>query len=415
MMRKLFAGIALLCAFATASFGQEKKVNYNVYGFFSNYGYYDSHVSLQSNDGIFNIMPTDRALDAEGRDINAVGATRLLSITTRLGVDITPDEEVFDALPLIKIETDFCGYSGSVTMLRIRQAFLKLNWDFCSALLGQTWHPMAGDLKPDVFSLGTGSPFNPFNRSPQIRFDYRPNDCLTASAAAIWQFQYSSVGMNGTTSPNMSRKAIVPELYAGINYVMDNYSFGAGADFLTIKPTDNVLDAEGGIHKVNSHCPGLNLLAQGCYMLDELTLKGKVVYGQNTSHLLQPSGYGVTYSDGKTISFAPLHNVSSWITATYGEELKYCMMLGYFKNLGSAGDDFIGNVVMYGNHAGCPSALDNLFRVNPFVTYRIGPMTLCAEYEWTCAAYGTMYRSGRVSDTHPVSNHRVGFLVKYEF
>ena len=414
-MKKISACITLLLVFAASTNGQERKINFKPYGFFSNYGYFDSHASLQVAEGLFNIMPLDSEPDASGRDLNQVCSAKFLAITTRMGVDITSEESVLGALPHVRIETDFGGYSGSGTMLRLRQAYLELGWNSCNALVGQTWHPFSGDLRPDVFSLGTGSPFNPFNRSPQIRFDYRPNDCLTASAAAIWQFQYASVGLDGKSSASVARNAVLPELYTGINYIQDHFSFGGGVSYLTIKPLCTLVDADGLSHKTGSHCSGINLLAQGCYKAGLLTLKGKVVYGQNTSHLLQPSGYGVTYSDGRQIRYSPLHNISSWVTASYGEELRYGLLLGYFQNLGSAGQNFTGNIVMWGNHAGCPTSLDNVFRVNPLVTRRFGALTLGAEYEWTCAFYGTMHSNGRVRNTHPVSNHRAGILFRYDF
>ena len=49
----------------------------------------------------------------------------------------------------------------------------------------------------EVFSLATGAPFNPFNRSPQVRYNYAPIKGLSFTAAAIYQFQYGSLGLDG--------------------------------------------------------------------------------------------------------------------------------------------------------------------------------------------------------------------------
>ena len=64
-----------------------------------------------------------------------------------------------------KIETDFGGFSGSNTMLRIRQAYVNLDWGKSAVLVGITWHPLFGAVMPDVLNLSTGAPFQPFNRS----------------------------------------------------------------------------------------------------------------------------------------------------------------------------------------------------------------------------------------------------------
>ena len=46
-----------------------------------------------------------------------------------------------------------------------------MDWKYSKLLIGQAWHPMAADM-PDIFSLEAGSPFGPFNRSPQVNFEW---------------------------------------------------------------------------------------------------------------------------------------------------------------------------------------------------------------------------------------------------
>ena len=58
-----------------------------------------------------------------------------------LGLDVTgPD--IGKGRSSAKIETDFGGFSGGHTMLRIRQAYVNLDWGKSAVLVGITWHPL---------------------------------------------------------------------------------------------------------------------------------------------------------------------------------------------------------------------------------------------------------------------------------
>ena len=120
-MRKalLLASLMMLLPFgkADAQNGFEVKL----YGFIRNYACFDTRESLTSNSEQFYYMPKDERLDANGNDLNAQPNMMLLSITTRLGLNIT-GPEFLGAKTSAKIESDFAGFGTSNTVLRIRQA-----------------------------------------------------------------------------------------------------------------------------------------------------------------------------------------------------------------------------------------------------------------------------------------------------
>ena len=94
----------------------------------------------------------------------------MLSVQTRLVGKITgPD--AFGAKTSGYIEAEFFGTSDAdVNGFRLRHAYVKLNWTTTELLIGQFWHPMfITESFPEVVSFNTGAPFQPFNRSPQIR------------------------------------------------------------------------------------------------------------------------------------------------------------------------------------------------------------------------------------------------------
>ena len=231
-MKKTLFMAALMAMFIGGAKAQEKP-SVKLYGFIRNYACFDTRESMTSNSEQFYYMPKDEKLDANGEDINEQPNMMLMSITTRLGLNIT-GLEFLGAKTSAKIESDFAGFGTSNTVLRIRQAYAKMEWEKNSILAGQAWHPMMGDMMPDVFSLETGAPFTPFSRTPQVRYDYK-NKGFTLTATALYQYQYTSYGPDGA-SFNYARNAIVPELYFQAMYKNGGLMIGAGVDLLTLKP-----------------------------------------------------------------------------------------------------------------------------------------------------------------------------------
>ena len=404
MKRILSAVLLALCV--SAGFAQGKAVKAELYGFVRNYFTYDSRSCVQSNEGLFNMLPND-VNAPNGDDLNAIPSVRFLSMTTRLGLNVT-GPEIWDAKSTAKIESDFSGASsGTAYNLRIRQAYAKLAWEQADLLVGQAWHPMSGDLMPEVFSLATGAPFNPFNRSPQVRYNYAPMKGLTFTAAAIHQFQYGSVGLSGGTSNTYARNALVPEFFVGMTSKGKHITSGWGVSASTIAPR-----VTAGNKLVNERLTSYSAMVFSTLKVDDLSVRAKAVYGQNTSHLMQPTGYGVveTFDNGVN-DYENMQMGSAWITMMYGKKLRYGFFAGWLKNYGSAGKDFQSLVVR--NNSG----LDQAYRFSPIVTYKVQNMQIGLEYEYTAAAYGTYQPSGMVEVREDgwVANNRICMMLKYDF
>ena len=400
--------------FIGMGFAQDKAVKTEIYGFVRNYFTYDSRSCVQSNEGLFNMLPNDINPGANGEDLNAIPSVRFLSMTTRLGLNVS-GPEIWGAKSTAKIESDFCGASsGTAFNLRIRQAYAKLAWENSNLLVGQAWHPMSGDLMPEVFSLATGAPFNPFNRSPQVRYNYSPVKSLTFTASALYQYQYGSVGPNGGTSNVYSRNALVPELFVGMTAKGEHLTGGWGVNASTIAP--RVVNGDVRVHE---RLTSYSAMVFGSLKVDYLTVRAKAVYGQNTSHMQQPTGYGVVSiaADG-TCTYDPMQLGSAWVTMMYGKKLRYGFFAGWMKNFGSADQEYMVAPVVRNN-----TGMDQAYRFSPVVTYKEKNMTIGLEYEHTAAAYGDYKRSsgfglltnGIIENTHWVANHRVCMMLKYDF
>lgn len=431
MKNTLALVLFVLCSFSAWAQQSEKAVKAEVYGFVRNYFTYDSRSCVQSNEGLFNMLPNDFAPGADpDEDLNAIPSVRFLSITTRFGVNVS-GPEIWGARSSAKFESDFCGASsGTAFNLRIRQAYIKLAWDNMDVLVGQAWHPMSGDLMPEVFSLATGAPFNPFNRSPQVRYNYSPIKALTFTASALYQFQYGSVGLDGKTSNTYSRNALVPELFVGMTAKGKHLSGGWGVNASTIAPRVTIDSLKT---RVDERIMSLSAMLFGSLKVDDLSVRAKAVYGQNTSHMQQPTGYGVVSeaADG-TYTYEPMQLGSAWLTMMYGKKLRYGFFAGWMKNFGSSGNAFVDNRTVKEDAEGNKTHLveggkkyafvtrnntgmDQAYRFSPIVTYKVENMTIGLEYEHTATAYGTCQPNGTVTDTHWVANNRVCVMVKYDF
>jgi hypothetical protein len=413
-MKKIFIfGMLALCCMG--SYAQDKAVKAEIYGFVRNYFTYDSRSCVQSNEGLFNMLPNDVNPGVNGDDLNAVPSVRFLSMTTRFGLNVT-GPEIWGAKSTAKIESDFCGASsGTAFNLRIRQAYTKLAWEHSDILVGQAWHPMSGDLMPEVFSLATGAPFNPFNRSPQVRYNYAPIKALSFTAAALYQYQYGSVGLDGKTSNTYSRNALVPELFVGMTAKGKHLTGGFGVNASTIAPR---VVADG--MRVDERLTSYSAMVFGSLKVDDLSVRAKATYGQNTSHMQQPTGFGVVeVFDNGVQNYEPMQLGSAWVTMMYGKKLRYGFFAGWMKNYGSAGDKYTSLVVR--NNAG----MDQAYRFSPIVTYKVQNIQIGLEYEHTSTAYGDYFvhqndyprqvTNGTVTNTHWVANNRVCVMVKYDF
>lgn len=120
-------------------------------------------------------------------------------------------------------------------MLRIRQAYVNLDWGKSAVLVGITWHPLFGAVMPDVLNLSTGAPFQPFNRSPQIRYQYKANSRVQLTASVLWQLQYLSSGPKGMSEDYIKNSAFRRCSWGRI-LPLRMVGDGVGAHMISLKP-----------------------------------------------------------------------------------------------------------------------------------------------------------------------------------
>ena len=421
----------------------EPKNNFKLYGFIRNYFIYDSRESVSGTGDLFYYLPKDVNMK-DGIDINDQSSFRYLSLTSRLGVDVSGysiNNVHFGA----KIEGDFySGLSNSsnskateyfpsnnkisgTAAARLRQAYATVTWkdlgeakNSVGLKIGQAWHPMAADM-PHVFSLEAGAPFGPFSRTPLVQMDANLGKNIVLSAAAIWQMQYQSSGPIGASAMYM-KYGKTPEVYAAVAYKTGGFLVRGGVDLLSIKP--RVLGSlDGKTVKVSDRKTSVLGYVYAQYSYKNFAVKAKTTFGQGGEHMNLMSGYAkvAELSDGSW-EYASLRNSSSWLSLSYGKKWQGVLFLGYLKNLGLAeaasGPLAKGDVYFCGNGF---SNINQMYRINPQLIYNIGKMNIGLEYQWTSVQYGD-YEDGNLNaygladkNLEWVGNNRINMMIKYNF
>ena len=433
------------------------KQHYKVYGFVRNYFAYDSRESISGTGDLYNYMPRDEkwnqteaqaAISGVPReDLNAASTFRFLSLTTRIGLNITGYKwrsTEFGG----KIEADFyAGLNGvgsqthklsGTAQLRLRQAYLTLAWDSLKMgkdyarvdlLMGQAWHPMASDLS-DAIALNSGAPFGPFSRTPQVKMDARLGHFVTLTAAGLWQMQYSSTGPDGQSAEYMAYGK-TPETYLGLSVHDKGFLMRAGADLLSIKPRH--LGSVNGVDvlvkdRITTVSPFLYMQ----YKKGEFSVKAKTIFAEAGEHMNLNGGYGVkkVNADGSW-EYTPTRTSSTWISLVYGgkvgaqedkhpQKLQGILFAGYAENFGTK-DPLATNPdgSLVGFYDPRVKNMKRMWRLSPTLLYTVGKFQLGCEYEITSVHYG----DGKINPAnglsenglHWVTNHRVQLMTKYNF
>ncbi|GAB1415139.1 hypothetical protein MASR2M117_05450 [Paludibacter sp.] len=402
--------IVLLLLFTSViypSFANSPKANLEWYGFVRNDFYYNSRQCEEGIDGVFHFFPKPKNLVA-GIDENAVSQANMLSIASRLGLNIK-GQPILGAESSGKIECDFAGYGVANYVIRIRHAYMQLKWQESVLQVGQNWHPMFGSVIPVTISLNAGMPFQPFNRSPQVRFTYNLSNKFSLTGAAVYQMQYTSSGPKGF-SPNYLRNSLMPELFLGVDQKNNLWTNGLGVDFKMIKPD------------INNRLSSLSAYAYSQFAKDKFMAKGRVTIGQNMSDLLLANGYGkVLNASTNEFFYTNLKVVSSWLNFVYGKKYQISVFGGYSHNLGSSinlyKEPITNKISVYsrGFYTDSQEMINRMGRLSASFIYNLPNLTFGLEYNLTGVEYGKIKVDGTTGNNYLIYNHRILGSVSYHF
>lgn len=239
---KKYILIFLCLITVSGSFAQMQDFKFKFYGQIRTDFYYNSRANEETVDGLFYMYPKDKVRDPEGNDLNSTPNSNFYTLYSRLGVDVA-GPKLGTAKTSAKVEVDFRGTGTSYSVIRLRHAYLNLDWGKSALLLGQNWHPLFGDVSPQILNLSVGAPFQPFSRAPQIRYRYT-NKNFQLTGAAVWQSQYTSQGPEGKTHKYL-KQSCIPEFYVGADYKNGGLLAGVGIELLSLKPrTESIVNTD---------------------------------------------------------------------------------------------------------------------------------------------------------------------------
>lgn len=414
-MKKKYLLLAALVGMSAGAMAQKKGFSYKFYGQVRADLFYNTRTNSETVDGLFYMYPLDKLPDADGNDLNDQGNGNLYALYSRVGVDVA-GPMLGKAKTSAKVEVDFRGSGTSYSLFRLRHAYFNLDWGTSALLVGQTWHPLYGDVAPEILNLNMGAPFQPFSRAPQVRYRFtRKHFQLTASA--IWQSQYLSVGpasdkageASTSKSQNFIKNSCVPEFYVGMDYRRPELIAGAGVHVSSIRPrTKSVVGSD--TYKVDERVTGVSAEAHLKYTHERFLLSAKSVLGTNLTQTSTVGGYGITSVDPRTgeQTYTPLRTSATWLNVAYGKTWRPALFFGYLKNLGASTE--VSDVLGTGTN------LDQLLNATAELTYNRGNWKLGAEYSLCNAWYGDEFSAkAKALSFHTVMNHRVVMTAIYQF
>lgn len=418
MKKGIIIVLAALLSGSAAFAQEEKPAHFKLYGFIRNYLTADSRAVNGGTEDLYFYMPKGHDMQ-NGVDMNAGFNWRFVSLTTRLGLDVSGYK--WHSMGVSgKVEADFYCLSGSVPTLRLRQAFMKLTWDNSpvALTLGQSWHPMAADM-PHMNNLETGAPFNPFNRSPQITADVNLGAGFSLTASLLYLNHYLPTGPSGKSKDYY--KYGLPEAYLGVSFKSSKFLGRVGVDVVNMRPYRTIADwrvqdAQGPTIEVKSLLTTFSPFVFLQFTSGKFQLRAKSILAQAGEHMNLLSGYGVhSFNSDGTIEYTPMQDWASFVSFQYGKKFQVMAMLGYMKQLGTTKELCDNQVWM---NTAADVHIQQAFRATPTVAWNLGKFTVSLEYNLTAAEFGSGTRNARgmyTGDKEWILNHRFICMTKFNF
>jgi hypothetical protein len=405
---------------------------YALSGYVKHEAFYDSvQVNAEVQDHLL-YFPLKPFGDRCGRDINDKGHFNMLTIETRLRLELA-GPRIFNANTYAAIEADMWSDCAlQVGLVRERNAFMYFDWEKKNLLLGLYWHPLfIPECYPQTVSFNTGAPIEPFAREPQVRIT-KHFDNMAVIFAALAR---TSSTVDGPVIPDdlvvidsldtslYTRWGILPTLDLQVQATIGNNLFGLGVDVTRYVPR-LVTDLN---YKVTESF--FSFIAMGFATLDWPTfaVRMKALYAQNGQGYGLISGYSVACMDPLTDerTYANLQCVGGWIDMNYKGKVEPGLLIGFSQNIGAT-----QTIIPYATNPATGNAITTVYnsvntfnnqdlayvlRFSPRVKWNNLPFVFGAEIELTTAGWGKITTSGNIIDTKNTNNLRALFATYYIF
>lgn len=432
-------GICSLNASAQSDPAEQKVTPY---GFVRSDIFYNSRRNVELRDGSLNLYPLDGGAayltNKANDDINARSQVFFSGIVSRFGVKFN-GITALGAKATGALETDFFGINtGSENLLRLRHAYVALDWSKTQLLIGQYWNPnFIVACFPGVANFSTGIPFNPFSFSPQVRLTHKFNKKLSVMGMLYGQELggFSTAGTYTNISATASgsdafKYSNIPDLAAEITYTNGKkFIGGIGGELNTVRPRINDINPTTAlVENINKNITMANLKVYAKYTHKNFVAKAYMIMGQSLSRYVS-TGALVEYRDSSTgaWSYKAQKQMNLWaeLIFTKSKTIQPALFVGYIKNMGLK-DDLtaslykVGSYGLYSRGITATRTFDNIFRIAPRVDIISNKFKFSPEIELTNMLYGNTDKSTlKIAATSPnefkASNLRIQFTTSYTF
>ncbi|MGL4293147.1 MAG: hypothetical protein ACRCSQ_06190 [Bacteroidales bacterium] len=370
--------------------------------------YIDSREMVGAVDDLFGFFPERKDYDPNGKDLNAVVRQNISTQATRFSA-LIEGPDLLKAKSSAYFEFDFTG--GNAVNLRLRHAWVKMNWTKTGILLGKTWNPMAEATFPNVAGVHAGAPFRPFGRADQLRMTYNPRPEVCLLLAGVYQTEHRSQ-VDGTQGGDV-RSNPFPELHLQLRYNTASVSAGLMTEFKTMRPATRTTGTNG-TYRTNER---VHSFAAGAYANANLALwniNGGIIYGQNMGEFFMQGGYAVRTLDPETgaRTYSTSGVGSVWANINYGRQWIVGVFGGYERNMGFR-HDLQENSPFFGRW----QDVAYIYRIAPSLKYTYKQWCFQAEVDYDIAAYGNVDYAdkGKVKNAEAVSGIRGVFVTTFSF
>lgn len=399
----------------------EKEWDVSWYGFIRTDYIWDSRKSAQVREYNLNLYPLDEVLDVNGADLNDTGASNFLSVVSRLGTKVK-GPNVWGAKISGTLEGDFFGNTeASVGLLRLRHAYINMDWSKTSLTMGQTWYPtFIPEVFPGVANFSTGIMFNPFGWASQVRVKQNFTKEFSGALTAYKEREFTTAAATGATQNAASINSAIPTLHGQLQFKNKNWIAGLGAEYKSLQPLTeyNVTPTTKAVttETVNS----TSIVGYFKYSNDKFSVKAYGITGKNMYNLVMLGGFTGYTTAGQPMKFEGNKTTSYWIDiASNNKKVAPGLFFGMTTNDGTSKTLTAGETASYFVRGVSGSrVVDQVMRVSGRVDFKQNKFRVTPEIEYTGATWGDLNANGNGTanlNKKDVSNMRFMVSCVYAF
>ena len=399
-----------------------KEWDFNFYGFIRTDYIFDTRKSAQVREDNLNLYPLDKNLDINGQDLNSTEASNILSIVSRVGLKVKgPD--VWGAKMTGTLEGDFFGNTeASIGLVRLRHAYINMDWSKISLLVGQTWYPaFIPEVFPGVANFNTGILFNPFGWASQIRVKQNFTKELSLTATIYKEREFTTATAAGGTQNSASINSALPTFHAQFQFKNTNWFAGIGAEYKSLQPLTEYKPTPNTTAKTTEKVNSSSFLGFLKYTNDTFSIKAYGITGGNLNNFVMLGGFAGYTNSMQPEKYEPTKTSSVWVNlASNNKKIAPALFFGYTKNEGNGKNGLAADetVKYYMRGVSNSRIVDNVWRVSGRVDFKRNNFKVTPELEYTAATWGDLdtKANGKAGlNKTAVANLRTLFSCAYSF